>query len=162
MKNVFTLLLVIAVTNACATMTGAKAPQESRSIEKIIEIANVSKSDLFVRVNSWFVDAFTSAESVIEYQDKEAGRVMGKYSFSYYEGLYAYRIKSTITVDVKDGRCRISINDPMYAVKAVSTTYSTYSGYRPLETQVGIDKAKAEWEKLIASLKVSILKKTEW
>jgi hypothetical protein len=82
--SVLTVLLS-AFLYACGTMMGAKAPEEARRFEKVIDVPGFSKSDLYVKANAWFVETFNSAESVIEFQDKEAGKIMGKYVFSYYE-----------------------------------------------------------------------------
>ena len=38
-----------------------------------------SKDELYVKANAWMVSAFNNAKSVVQYQDKEAGTIMGKY-----------------------------------------------------------------------------------
>ncbi|WP_233248578.1 DUF4468 domain-containing protein, partial [Desulfonatronum sp. SC1] len=69
-------------------MMGTTAPEEARRYERIIEVPNHTKSEIYVKANAWFVETFNSAENVIEFNDRESGRVMGKYVFTYNEGVY--------------------------------------------------------------------------
>jgi len=145
-------------------MRGPKAPIEQRQYQNITSVSDIDKNQIYVKANSWFVETFNSAESVVEFQDKDAGKIAGKYTFSYTEGMYTYRVKQTLNVDIKDGKIRISITEPYYQVTgdALSGIYSSPAAYRPLETQVGIDKARAEWIKLEQSLISYINKNDSW
>jgi len=73
--------LILFLVNSCAT-TNVSVPLAD-NYEQIIEVPGASKEELYSRVNSWFVETFNSAESIIEFQDKEIGKVMGKYVWSY-------------------------------------------------------------------------------
>jgi hypothetical protein len=84
MKKVLFLCLTVllsAFLYSCGTMMGVKASDEARRFEKVIDVSNLSKSDIYIKANAWFVETFNSAESVIEFQDKEAGKIMGKVCF---------------------------------------------------------------------------------
>src|SRR5574344_2909153 len=78
-----TAILLLVIASGCATMMGAKATPEMRTYKRIIEIPGQTKDQIYIRANSWFVETFNSAESGIEFQDKEAGKIMGNYVFSY-------------------------------------------------------------------------------
>src|SRR5690625_7103367 len=71
----------------------------------------MKKDDLYIRTNGWFVETFNSPESVIEFQDKEAGKIMGKYVYTYSEGVYTYAVRQTISIDIREGRLRMSIRE---------------------------------------------------
>ncbi|PTN28985.1 hypothetical protein C6366_18615, partial [Desulfonatronum sp. SC1] len=79
---------IIITFYSCASMMGTTAPEEARRYERIIEVPNHTKSEIYVKANAWFVETFNSAENVIEFNDRESGRVMGKYVFTYNEGVY--------------------------------------------------------------------------
>lgn len=162
MKKLLTLLLLPLLLIGCATMMGAEAPSEMRTMEKIIKIPNTSQDEIYIKSNSWFVETFNSAESVIQFQDKESGKIMGKYIFSYNEGLYSYKAKQTINIDIKEGKIRIIINDPYY--KTISGGGQTYqnTSYLPLKTQKGIDRVRIEWESLIDSLEEYLQTDSSW
>lgn len=165
-KSIANLILIVlsATLNSCATMMGVQAPPEMRTFEKIIEISNKSKADLYINANSWFVETFNSAESVIEFQDKEAGKIMGKYVFSYVEGIYYYDVRQTISIDVKDNKVRIVINDPYYKTTGdvLNGSYGGGKNYTPLVSQKGIDRARLEWNKISESLIAYLNKETNW
>lgn len=160
-KLTFITIVMILITG-CATI---KVPPEMRTFEKIVEISNQSKNDLYIKANSWFVSTFNSAESVIEFQDKEAGKIMGKYVFSYMEGIYYYDIKQTISIDIKDSKVRIVISDP-YCKNTGDVLNGRYGyvgrSYSILESQKGIEKARLEWNLLVKSLTTSLNKNTDW
>ena len=162
MKKLLLLFFVLVLFNGCASMYGPNAPVEMRSFEKIIEIPNVTKDEIYVKANSWFVETFNSAESVIEYQDKEAGKIMGKYVFSYTEGLYFYNVKQTISIDIKDNRIRVSIYNPFSMITGDALNGSRSGSYSPLVTQAGVDKARSQWNKLVVSLEESLKTDSDW
>lgn len=72
------------------------------------------KDDIFVSANNWMVENFNNAKSVIQYSDKEAGVVTGKYLLksSYnYDGYTASEndIFAIIKIQVKGGASKITI-----------------------------------------------------
>lgn len=164
MKKVFVIIFMGIVLTSCATMMGEKAAPELRKYESVVDVPGVLKDDLYVKVNSWFVETFNSAESVIEYQDKEAGKVMGKYVFNYSEGAYSYSVKQTISIDVKDGKYRLVITDPYFLPTGdvLGGTYADPGNYRILDTVAGITKAQSEWKKLDQSLAAYLNTSSDW
>src|SRR5690625_6988668 len=116
MKKLITLIITAVIISpflsSCGTMMGAKADESERSIDEIIEAPGMKKDDLYIRTNGWFVETFNSPESVIEFQDKEAGKIMGKYVYTYSEGVYTYTVRQTISIDIRVGRVRMSIREP--------------------------------------------------
>lgn len=106
MKN----LLIIAVM----FLSHASCGQSAFEFSQIDTIA-ASKSDLFVRALSWMSKVFKSSKTVIQMQDKESGRIIGKAAI-----VWRYRfmgdgcvslIHYTITIDVKDNKARIALSD---------------------------------------------------
>ena len=80
--------------------------------EDVVKVDGVSASDLYVRANEWFVKTFNSANSVIQMQDKEAGKIIGKgyvpvKSMGYDAGGFDF----TINFAAKEGRYRYVITD---------------------------------------------------
>ena len=125
--------------------------------EQIIDVPNNTKDQLYVEVNSWFVETFNSAESVIEFQDKEAGRVMGKYSF-FMDGDSNFIIRSTITVDVKDNKVRIQCTKPM-----LKYFIDHWTDWFPVDTELGANKVQTQWNSLASNLKSRLSKiESEW
>ena len=166
MKNTITFIICIIsagfIFNGCATIMGAKAAPEMRTFEKIIDISGKTKDQIYIKANSWFVETFNSAESVIEFQDKEAGKIIGKYVFTYTEGVYGYSVKQTVDLEMKDDKVRVKINNPLY--KTTSGMGETYynTSYQALETQKGIERARKQWNELTTSLENYLNQNDEW
>lgn len=157
---IFTLSYISISFSGCAGFV-KKADPALRTYEKIVDLPNQTKNDLYIKANSWFVHTFTSAESVIEFQDKEAGKIMGNYTFDFGVGLDIYTIRQTISLDIKDNKIRVIISNPFY--KLGRNTLTGLSGsYIPLESEAGISRCYPEWYKLIDSLEVSMKKDTSW
>jgi hypothetical protein len=74
-----------------------------------------TKAELFVKANLWMVDQFKSAKSVIQYSDKEAGVIKGKYLLASFplEGFFGHTIggdyTATITITVADNLMTLNI-----------------------------------------------------
>mgnify|MGYP000120821397 CR=1 FL=1 len=99
----FTLLLT-----SCMIVDVTTPPQENiYNIDK-------TKNELYLLANEWMVRRFNNAESVIQFQDKEAGKIVGKYnlhtisnnSVQYNITIPIYCI---IDISTKEGAVKISI-----------------------------------------------------
>jgi len=156
-----TALLAIS---GCAAIDGPKAPESEKSVEKIINLDGKSKDDIYLSANGWFVDNFNSAESVIQFQDKEAGKIMGKYTLEVQESTYVFRIKSTLSIDIKDNKARVKIYDPMVAVvgDVLNGTYPRAASYRSEITIPVMAKAKLRWSELLSDLEDNLGKASDW
>ena len=157
------LAFTVIMSNGCGTMMGAKADESLRSMEIIYEYPGKTKEQLYITANTWFVEVFNSSESVIEFQDKESGKIAGKYTFQFLEGVYYQRIKQTVDIDIKDEKIRIRFLNPMFATTgtALGERYHDDS-YKPLITQKGINRARIEWTNTGTSLNTYIKNAKEW
>ncbi len=146
------LLALTAMLMGCATMMENDLTPDQAKVVRVFESSGQSKDRLFVIANSWAVDTFVSAESVIEFSDKEAGMIKGKYTTDFIEGVYVYSLKSTFTVEVKDGAARITIADPYF--KATSGMGQAYNNvtYSPMRSSSSFEKnCRPKYEALAAS-----------
>ncbi|MCX6238091.1 MAG: DUF4468 domain-containing protein [Bacteroidia bacterium] len=107
MKTSYFILLVF-LFSSCMTIKYVTAPKAS----EIIDVSG-TKNDLYVSANLWMVRTFGSAKSVIQFQDKEAGKIMGRYLMRSFgvviKGASAIDVYSLITISVKDNATRIDI-----------------------------------------------------
>ena len=111
----------------------------------------MSADDNFVRANEWMVETFNNAESVIQFTDKEAGIVEGRYVMQ--EGLVSTSPYSTpipsfsaiITIRVKDNASRIEIDPPsgMYTQVSMKVEY----GFTPEMFNESADELIANFER---------------
>ena len=159
MKNGFPLFLIFFLFTACSTTKVAVPVVEDH--EKILEVPGVTKVELYARANAWFVETFNSSESVIEFQDKGIGKIMGKYTWNIkdsFGNIFSYR--NVISVEVKEGRARIKFYDPSTVKKGYWTLISTLkpASYNYQMNTFFLPK----WEKMGRSLEERLKESDDW
>ena len=75
MKKLLPIILLI-IFSGCITYKLVSL--DGATNETVINLEG-KKSKLYVMANEWMVQAFNNAESVIQFQDKEEGVIIGKY-----------------------------------------------------------------------------------
>lgn len=130
MKKLLLPLLIGFISINLVSCVTTKALQSPPA--KVESITNESNKDSnFIKANEWMVETFGNAESVIQFTDKEAGIVKGKYIMKAGVVSTSPYVETTsdcyaiITLRVKDNACRIEIDAPsnMYTQKAYGVEY---------------------------------------
>ena len=123
-----TLLTIVAVISLMSCVTSKDLGSAEPTTKQVTNTLN--KDSNYVEANEWMVNSFTNAESVIQFTDKAAGIVKGKYllkdgvASSTYSTGYA-SIYATITVRVKDNAAKLEI-EPLsnfYSMKSMGVEY---------------------------------------
>jgi hypothetical protein len=160
----FFWVIVAGMISSCAT-SGEKISEPLQYFE-VVEIQNILQADLYTKVNMWFIDAFKDANSVIQFTDKEAGVIKGKYvGNNIIAGTYICKITSIITVEIKDGKYRVLFTDPTYQYigNVLGGAPYTNGATGPVVTVDMANKVKEEWLTLCESLKSTVLvEATSW
>ncbi|MCK5742605.1 MAG: DUF4468 domain-containing protein [Chlorobi bacterium] len=155
MKRILMMLvMLVPVLSSCATV---ELLDKSKIVpfQKIIEVPNTSKSDLFDKCTNWFVGNFKDVESVISYSNKDNDIFRGDIvtTLTLGEGLVylSFKVKQLLIINIKENRVRITIENPFY--------YNTYyKMYKPIITKTNYDEIRSEWPKTVESLKEYLLK----
>jgi hypothetical protein len=81
------------------------------SYTKVIKVNNLTKNEIYANTNMWFINYFNSPQHVIQFQDKEEGKIGGKYHLymAYHNGAYNYK-NVTLLLDMKDEKIRFKCN----------------------------------------------------
>lgn len=123
--NILLILGLALLLVSCATVK----PSEVKGMTKVVDVPGVSKDELFVKASTWMVEAFNSSKSVIQYSDKEAGVIKGKYVIDFPQLTAQGSCDATITIECKDEKCRLIIDDPydfrvrdIYSTRIVNMT----------------------------------------
>ncbi|AGN89388.1 DUF4468 domain-containing protein [Flavobacterium psychrophilum] len=79
--------------------------------KNVIKVDSLKKSSqLYMLSRSWFAEKYNSAKDVIQFEDKEEGKIIARGSFNYNSNVFVYsnatkgHITYTLTIIVKDGR----------------------------------------------------------
>ncbi len=84
---------------------------------EVIPSEGRTKDQLYSAAVAWFGETFQSAKNVIDIQDREAGRIIGKPLFKYTPVIFmaGERVRGVVhydvTIEVKDGRYRYKIDN---------------------------------------------------
>ena len=154
--NILLILGLVLLLVSCATVKTSDVKGKT----VVVEMPGASKDELFVKASTWMVEAFNSSKSVVQYSDKEAGVIKGKYIISFTQGLLDAECESVITIECKDEKCRIVISDP-YGFIATDGRY-TDKVTKIMESEY--EKIQAGIMDLCSSFEASILKDndTSW
>lgn len=140
MKKLLILLFIlntVQISNAQATQSKVFPMTEGKVIySNVITVDSVSKDNLYIIARQWLVDNFKSSKAVIQVDDKEAGVIIGNYTFivSKQESLfssYSFIVSQTITLKFKDNRCKYEISN--FSIKSPFTFQ--YSSNEPINLE---------------------------
>lgn len=120
MKKLFIVaFLFISISGYCQLLDGLPTDENGRlCFSEVVQLDGVSKDVIYLRSNQFFVDIFKSSKDVIQFDDKEAGILIGKgFSTTYFT---AWGTKTpiqlwyTIKIQSKEGRYKYDIYDLEY------------------------------------------------
>jgi hypothetical protein len=114
MKTKITTLLFLFLSISCAPtqMAPSNAPIKSETAH------NTTKQLAFVNAMKWFNEKFNDSKSIISYQDKDLGTIMGKY-------LAFYQAPSEYTPEIKNYSIIEVTIDDNNAIIIIKPDYNT-------------------------------------
>lgn len=131
---------------------------DSKTTEKVVQLNDKSQDDLYIRANTWMVEKFNNAESVIQFSDKPNGIVTGKYLLSS-KGIAGSGMSATwknvyaiIKIQVKDNAAKITITPESFGVYSMNP-----QAYTAEQSQTDIDLLIADFSKSIGNVE-----STDW
>ena len=118
----FTFLFIFAFTSC--KIFGQDLPVDAEtkliSYTKVVDAPETSKAELYSRANEWFAKNYKSAQSVLQMQDKEAGKLVGKaICKTTLRGYDAGYVNYTISIFVKDNKYKYEVTN-LYHDKGLS------------------------------------------
>lgn len=165
----FLVIISIWTFSSCSlpesVLISSELDKKLNNYQRVIEVPDKDKKNLYLDVNEWLVRNFTKSDEVIEFEDKEAGKISGKYvwrtkiqgqNFSSRNRRFDVNIRSTVLVDIKDEKVRVRMENPLY--KGINYPEQGYNEIRREETA---KRVLDNWEKVTANLKKALLSKDE-
>ncbi len=117
MKKIIIIIAAVLVLSLCSCLTMQK--EDVEAFQVVAEAAG-TRDELYSRARSWFVDSFVSSTAVIEQDDKDGYIIKGKYVDSVQRNIFCtVEIESVITVEIKDGKARLTISAPLSVTAVV-------------------------------------------
>jgi hypothetical protein len=113
----FSVLVLLSVSAAFGQKETPQLPIDSSTSKitysEVVYLDSLAnKQELFSRAREWFAKAYKSSTNVIQMEDKESGKIIGKALMQVYykEFPYGY-INYTISIYLKDGRYKYEFTD---------------------------------------------------
>lgn len=184
------LLLIVPLLVYTSSVLGQNRPwvlprDENGKVyfSEVIQADSMNANQLYNNAKLWFSDVFKSAKDVIQVDDREAGRVVGKAWQDIYVKVLgmpnATKLWFSLSIQVKDGRYKIEMYDMMYQQypsqhdlnprpQAIEFWFSAEAYYKSNGKARSINESYKEetekaWEKIKTSLKAKMGKKNnDW
>lgn len=155
MKARYILFALLGVFLAgCATKPFV--PVESSSV---VEVSGLSQQELFDKTRQWFSQYFVSGESVVDYENREIGTIIGNGISQVGRdpfGMIGYSIHYNIKIETKDGKFRATTKITKHTNTDTSKTYDV--NYVSVKRE---EMAALHVEKIVSDIKSYVMNQSE-
>jgi hypothetical protein len=141
-----TLALLLFVYG-CASMQPVK--EEDKTFSQVFDAPGNSKDKLYDQIKIWIAQTFVSAKAVVEYENKEAGTIVGNGIIKYpCGGLDCiakgdWKVPFNMKVDVKDDKFKLTFSNLGLSWPAKRDSLGFHEAFNgPLTQQGDYDKAR--------------------
>jgi len=129
MKKIINILIFTTISSfifyGCAG--SLTAVTNNTELNKVVEVENMSKDEIFVKSMEWFSRTFKESKSVIDYQDKEAGKIIGNGAITHFFNLIVNgQVKFSVKIEAKENRSRITLSN--FSSKIIGTSGPAVDG----------------------------------
>lgn len=150
MRLTLAALALIAPLTACQTTP--VAPTESQAVATF---GDLDQRTIYNRARQWFSEYFVDGESVVNYEDPEAGTIIGNgIAFVGTDplGVIKYYVKYTLRVDTKDGKARVTTKSgEQYSISSQGKSPVNYSSEaHAAKVEAALAEPRAQLEAYIA------------
>lgn len=141
-KVLFILLLLPCIGFGQNILLPVDSETQKVSFVSIVDVNNVSQSELHNRAKVWFINSFRDSKEVIQLDDKENGILIGKgnsiITYSATLVTMTENISFKVVIRVKDNKYRAEITDIVlrsepnqFQASAISTPVEMYNAEKP-------------------------------
>lgn len=98
--------LILALMSGCQSTA---IEHKTTEITETVQIPNKSQEEIYNKTRQWFSQYFVSGESVVDYEDKATGTIIGNgiaENGSQLGGLIIHKFEYNIRIDTKDEKLR--------------------------------------------------------
>lgn len=169
MKKII-LASIMLILGGCAGMQPVS--ESDMTFDRVVESKGSSKDVIYESTKMWIAENFRSAKAVLEYEDKEAGKIIGNGSIKYpCSGLDCvakddWRVLFTMKVEAKDERFRMTFSNLRLTWPPSYNSLGAQPGHEgPISTQGDLNKVKPVLLKMgddIAAFIKSSANNSEW
>ncbi len=104
MKKIFMTVFMSAIISAA---WAAPTPEQLMH-QEIVDLSGMKKDLIFQKSLEWISTTFGSGKSVLDYSDKESGKIVGNIFTHFTIVIAKVNVKVKMTIDIKDGKARLT------------------------------------------------------
>lgn len=128
MKRSFTLLTVLVVFSLFSCAGQQVVPSDERIFTKECDLPGNMRSVLYQKTLRWLAETYISSDAVIEYQNEDAGIIIGNGVAQYNPtGFGDIRVRYTIKFEIHEGRTRVGFKNMAFIGKHGNYSFETRS-----------------------------------
>jgi len=165
--NKKTVIFLTAILLSVSFISKSFAQNEMPSKDGLVLYENIDGSiiattkELHTRAKIWLADAFRDSKEVIQLDDPEAGTLMGKGNFDFYQALVPFIVRFSVKINSKENKFRIQF----YEITIQEGTGGQRKEAEHFNNKKGRDKLKDNINKkfadIIADFNIAMKKKTD-
>jgi hypothetical protein len=115
------MIFICLIIISCGTLTPHNRENKLQYFE---DLSGMKKEIIYDKANQWIAKTFNSANSVIQYQNKKAGKMICKGVGTFYETLAYRKFNFTLTIDIKDNKMRLTFENFSNALANTNINWS--------------------------------------
>jgi hypothetical protein len=117
----------------------------------VVQIPGINRNELYSRAKEWFAKNFKSVKDVLQMDDKEAGKLIGKGNFDIGDNCY---YNFTLSIFIKDNKYKYIITDYTFNHPSIYGNAESVYDY-PIESEKCAFKMRGKplWNKLRLPIK---------
>jgi hypothetical protein len=141
------LIITFLITQYAYSQRNYDSTKNELTYSEVVQSPNTNVKELYSNIYEWFAKTYNSANNVIQLNDKENGKIIGKGGFTIIpihqwgniKTPQTFFVNYTLTVQIKDGRFKYDFSN--ITVRPIQST-ATFG----IETYYNIDKEKLKEE----------------
>lgn len=131
--------------------TFEKITPEQMRFERVMTTAT-PPALVYERALQWIATNFRSSKAVLEYQNKEEGKIIGNGTTNFTMSLMDYPCYFTMQIDIKEGKYKVLFdnlhqdqNAPMYGTNTVTQLHGKFNSWMTELSAAIESKDKKDW-----------------
>jgi len=148
---IFSIILIF-IFNGCNKKIYVQVPTNQRNYFEVVKHSK-NKDVAFEETKIWLSKTFNDSKAVIEYENKESGKIVGRGMTKVSYGLGYINVQFTIEIDTKDSKSRLKFENIKQSVNN--------SAYHEIQNQYQLETFIVEAKKIINDYKTYITKETK-
>ena len=160
------IVLLLCALFVCFAAVGQTMPLPTDSATQkityqgVVQVPGVSQLELYSRAREWFAATFGSSKAVLEMDDRESGKLIGRaYAQFEFSGGFGptlpWAMWRTIKVEMKEGRYRYTVTN--FVLGHSTTSLDSSPPTQPIEAWfAGLEKGKKPLGKMSARMQASV------